>query len=60
MFNRTSKIGEVCRLDEKTDVIKLPKGVLIRTCAAKRTVDSGISIHTVYLSDNEYFGEETH
>lgn len=55
MFNRASNIGEVCRLDNKTDVIKLPKGVLIRT---KDYTTSGVSIHTVYLSDNEYFGEE--
>ena len=60
ILSRDSKVGTFCRLDEYTDVLKLPRGVLVRTFYSSADYNGGYSTHTVYLSDDEYFGKETH
>ena len=56
MLSRESKIGEVYKLDDMTSIIKLPRGVLIRSTVATHSIEGGVSIHTLYLSHTDFFG----
>jgi hypothetical protein len=51
-LTRASPVGTVQSLDENSDVVKLPKGVIIRSW-----VKNG-GMHSIYLTDSEYFRKE--
>jgi hypothetical protein len=44
------------KLDKDTDVLKLPAGVLIRTNNSTGSYDGGVAVHTIYLTNEQYFG----
>jgi len=57
---RTSSIGTIVHIGN-SDVARFPFGVLVSTCATKtERATSGsstsISVHTVYLTDEQFFG----
>jgi hypothetical protein len=51
-LTRDSPVGTVQDLDENSDVVRLPKGVIIRSW-----VRNG-GMHSIYLTDSEYFRKE--
>lgn len=51
-LTKYSPVGTVQDLDENSDVVKLPKGVIIRSW-----VRNG-GMHSIYLTDSEYFKKE--
>lgn len=51
-LTKDSTVGTVQALDSNSDVVKLPKGVIIRSWVK----DGGM--HSIYLTDNEYFKKE--
>ena len=56
-FTINSPVGTKMKLDDNTDVLKLPAGVLVRT--DKSSWSSGgvsVAVHTIYLTDEQYFG----
>ena len=53
-FTVDSPVGTQIQLDDYTDVLKLPAGVLIRT--DKSNYKGGAAVHTIYLTDEQYFG----
>lgn len=55
-FTINSPVGTTMKLDDNTDVIKLPVGVLIRTDKSTRNALGGVAVHTVYLTNEQYFG----
>jgi hypothetical protein len=63
-FTRNSPVGTKMKLNKDTDVLKLPAtdvlklpaGVLIRTYKSTGSYDGGVSVHTIYLTDDQYFG----
>ena len=52
-FTVNSTVSTKVTLDDNTDVLKLPAGVLVRT---KKWSTGGVAVHTVYLTDEQYFG----
>lgn len=55
-FTVNSPVGTTMKLDDNTDVIKLPVGVLIRTDKSTWNSQGGVAVHTIYLTDEQYFG----
>ena len=55
-FTRNSPVGTKMKLDGKTSVLKLPNGVLIRTHKSAGDEEGGVAVHTIYLTDDQYFG----
>ena len=51
-LTKDSEVGTVQNLDSNSDVVKLPKGVIIRSWV------KGGGMHSIYLTDNEYFKKE--
>ena len=51
-LTKDSAVGTVQSLDSNSDVVKLPKGVIIRSWV------KGGGMHSIYLTDNEYFKKE--
>ena len=51
-LTKDSAVGTVQALDSNSDVVKLPKGVIIRSWV------KGGGMHSIYLTDNEYFKKE--
>jgi hypothetical protein len=51
-LTRASPVGTVQKLDSNSDVVRLPKGVIIRSW-----VKNG-GMHSIYLTDSEYFRKE--
>lgn len=55
-FTVNSPVGTKLKLDNNTDVLKLPVGVLIRTDKSTCNSEGGVAVHTIYLTDEQYFG----
>ncbi len=53
VLTRNSPVGAVQDLDNNSDVVKLPKGVIIRSWV------KGGGMHSIYLTDNEYFKKDS-
>ena len=51
-LTKDSAVGTVQDLDDNSDVVKLPKGVIIRSWV------KGGGMHSIYLTDSEYFKKE--
>ena len=52
VLTKDSEVGTVQKLDSNSDVVKLPKGVIVRSWVR------GGGMHSIYLTDNEYFKKE--
>lgn len=55
-FTVNSPVGTRMKLDKDTDVLKLPAGVLVRTNNSTGSYDGGVAVHTIYLTNEQYFG----
>ena len=55
-FTVNSPVGTKMKLDDNTDVLKLLVGVLIRTNKSTWNTQGGVAVHTIYLTDEQYFG----
>ena len=55
-FTVNTPVGTRMKLDKDTDVLKLPAGVLIRTNNSTGSYDGGVAVHTIYLTNEQYFG----
>ena len=55
-FTVNTPVGTRMKLDENTDVLKLPAGVLVRTNNSTGSYEGGVAVHTIYLTDEQYFG----
>jgi hypothetical protein len=55
-FTRNSPVGTKMKLDGHTNVLKLPNGVLVRTHKSAGDFEGGVAVHTIYLTDDQYFG----
>ena len=51
-LTRDSAVGTVQKLDSNSDVVRLPKGVIIRSWVR------GGGMHSIYLTDNDYFKKD--
>ena len=51
-LTRDSAVGTVQKLDSNSDVVKLPKGVIVRSWVR------GGGMHSIYLTDNDYFKKD--
>jgi hypothetical protein len=51
-LTRASPVGTVQKLDSNSDVVRLPKGVIVRSWV------KGGGMHSIYLTDSEYFRKE--
>lgn len=52
VLTKDSAVGSVQKLDSNSDVVKLPRGVIVRSWVR------GGGMHSIYLTDNEYFKKE--
>ena len=55
-FTVNTPVGTRMELDNDTDVLKLPAGVLVRTTNATGSYNGGVAVHTIYLTNEQYFG----
>ena len=52
VLTKDSAVGTVQTLDSNSDVVKLPRGVIVRSWI------KGGGMHSIYLTDNEYFKKD--
>jgi hypothetical protein len=51
-LTKDSAVGTVQSLDSISDVVKLPRGVIVRSWI------KGGGMHSIYLTDSEYFKKD--